>query len=141
MSASAQAPLGPGCSGVYRMPDDGGPLRRLATRAGLAWLPVDLAVVVEKVGFLAACAEQLAFPRGFGRNWDALADCLEDFSWRPETGYVIHLQNTAVFAVAAAADWRTAIEILSHAATYWKERDKTFLVLVEGVPDLPEFDA
>lgn len=140
MSESAPNPLRPERSGVYRAPDDVRPLRRQAGEAGLAWFAVDLAPVAEKVGFLLACAERLAFPETFGRNWDALADCLQDLSWRPAAGYVVHFQNAAVFAVASKPDWAIAVEILNQTATFWKERGKTFLALVHGAQGLPPFE-
>ncbi|MBI4193960.1 MAG: barstar family protein [Betaproteobacteria bacterium] len=141
MSAKPPEPLGPGRSGVYRAPPDLQPLKQRAVQAGLAWLPVDLAPVGEKSRFLAVCAEDLGFPKTFGHNWDAFADCLQDFSWRTAPGYVVHLRNAAVFAMAAPAEWATAREILSEAAGFWAARGKTFLVLVHGAADLPAFEA
>lgn len=140
MSESLHDFLRPERSGVYRAPDDIRWLRQRADEAGFAWFAVDLAPVGEKMGFLLACAERLSFPETFGRNWDALADCLQDFSWRPAPGYVIHFQNAAVFTVASRDDWETAVEILNDAATFWKERGKTFIALVHGAQDLPAFE-
>lgn len=128
-------------SGVYATPSALGPLQQAADRAGLAWLAVDLAPASEKVRFLAECARDLRFPETFGANWDALADCLQDLSWRPAPGYVVRLVNAQVFAVASPRDFETAVEILRDAAMYWKERGKPFIVLVDGARALPPFGA
>lgn len=39
---------------------------------------LDTADVADKEGFMAAISEALALPGWFGRNWDALAECLGD---------------------------------------------------------------
>lgn len=39
---------------------------------------LDTGSVADKEGFMAAVSAALALPGWFGRNWDALADCLSD---------------------------------------------------------------
>lgn len=126
------AALQPGRSGVYASPRNLAPLEAAAAHAGLAWLTVDLAPVRGKVGFLAACARDLRFPEGRGGNWDAFADCVQDFSWVPAPGYVVRFAGAQAFAEAARGDFATALEILRDAASYWKDRGKTFVALIDG---------
>ncbi len=141
MTAAMPQALAAERSGVYATPPALGALQQAAHRAGLAWLAVDLAPAAEKVRFLAECARDLRFPETFGANWDALADCLEDLSWRPAPGFVLRFVNAQVFAVASPRDFTTAVEILRDAAMYWKKRGKPFIVLVDGGPGLPAFEA
>ena len=63
--------------------------------------------------------EQLHFPEWFGQNWDALADCLTDFSWREAEGYVLVLEQLGDFRAAGDDDFDTLIEILSDASASW----------------------
>lgn len=140
MTASLPA-LAAGQSGLYRTPPDVGRVQDAARQASLAVFTVDLAPAGEKVRFLAECARDLRFPESFGGNWDALADCLQDFSWRPAPGYSIRFANAAVLAVASPDDYATALEILRDAAAYWKERDKPFIVMIDGDERLPPFPA
>ena len=128
-------------SGVYRTPVDLTRLQNAARAASFAVFTVDLAPAGEKVRFLAECARDLRFPESFGGNWDALADCLQDFSWRPAPGYLIRFVNTAVLAAASPADYAAAIEILGDAAAYWKGRQKPFFVLIDGAESVPPFPA
>ncbi len=128
-------------SGLYRAPLSIDPLRRAAAAAKLAWLAVDLERVSDKAGFLAICAQALDFPDTFGANWDALADCLQDLSWRRAAGYVLHLRDAPGFERAAPEDYATALEILRDAATFWKKRGRAFIVLVDGAGDLPPFES
>jgi len=68
--------------GVYRWQsgqttDD---VRREVAAAGWDFVLLDTSDVHDKAGFLDLCATAFDFPRWFGRNWDALADCLSDRS-------------------------------------------------------------
>lgn len=124
-------------SGVYAAPRDMRALEAAARRAGLAWFTVDLAPVGEKVRFLAECARDLRLPEPFGANWDALADSLQDFGWRPAPGYVLRFANAQVFAVAAPDDLAAALDVLGETADYWQRHGKPFIALFDGVPELP----
>lgn len=131
--------LRPERSGVYATPSDVAALTAGAQRGGLTFFTVDLEQVRGKAPFLAECARDLRFPASFGANWDALADCLQDLSWRPAPGYIVRFTNAGVFAAAAPRDFATAVEILEDATMYWKARGKIFVVLVDGAPALPVF--
>ena len=97
--------------------------------AGWRVFRVDGAAVSDKATFLAACASALRFPRWFGGNWDALADCLTDLGWAPAPGYLVVLDGMERFAADAPHDWRTAREILADAAQQWRARGTPFHVL------------
>lgn len=113
-------------AGVHNLPSEGiEVLAQAARAAGYAFLPADLADCTDKAGFLAGIAQALHFPAWFGQNWDALADCLNDFSWLPADGYVIVLDHADRFRLGAAADFLTALEIFEEAAQAWA---------AEGVP-------
>ena len=118
-------------SGVYRAPADARGLRERAGAAQLAWLEAGLAHVNDKAGLLAALAAAAGFPPGFGHNWDALADSLADFSWRPAGGYVLYLRNTAAAQRALGAEWAMLLGVLRGAAGEWKARGRIFVALVD----------
>jgi RNAse (barnase) inhibitor barstar len=123
--------LVPERSGVYLMPADTATLRRAATGEKLAWMELDAAGVRDKESLLEACAFSFDFPDSFGSNWDALSDCLRDFSWRPASGCVILWHGGATLAEAAPDDFATALEIFRDAATYWKGHARVFVVLLD----------
>lgn len=116
------------------MPADTSTVRRAAAGEKLAWMELDAAGVRDKEGLLEACAFSFDFPDSFGSNWDALSDCLRDFSWCPARGYVILWHGGATLAEAMPDDFATALEIFRDAATYWKERDRVFIVLLDRGP-------
>ena len=117
-------------SGVYQAPADLKPLRDTAELAKVAWFDVNLAGVDGKRAFLAACAKSLRFPRSFGGNWDALADCLKDLC----ADSVISCRNCGGFAEAVPDDYATALEIFQDAASYWKERGSVLIAVVDVEP-------
>jgi RNAse (barnase) inhibitor barstar len=138
MSARAAA-IAASRSGVYRAPAHLDALRKAAGNAALAWIELPLLAVENKKQFLAVCATQLKLPSYFGHNWDALADCVRDFNWWPSKGYVLHIVGHEKFAQAAADDHQTALDVLKEAAEFWKSRDTSFVVFVDGAKGLPAF--
>lgn len=125
-------PLDSAHSGIYAAPLPLAALRQDALARGLAWFDLDLEGVTGKLELLGRCQTALGLPPWFGHNWDALADCLGDFSWRPARGYIVHCCNGDVLALAAPAEFATWLEILAGAAARWKTRGKMFAVLLDA---------
>lgn len=124
-------------NGIYRAPEDMAPLRRAARDAGLAWHVIDLQRARGKRALFTAFAREFAFPATFGGNWDALADCLQDLSWRTASGSIVQIRGAAVFAHAAADDYATMRAILDASAQYWGGRRRIFTVLTDDAGDRP----
>ena len=118
-------------NGLYRVPTAAHTWRDAVLAQNLYWATLDLAGISTKKGFLDAYAHTLQFPAGLGGNWDALADCLEDLSWLPSAGLVMHWRNGKAFASACEADVALALEILESAAGFWKRNQRTFVVLLD----------
>jgi hypothetical protein len=118
-------------SGMYAAPRKLAGFKRAAAGNGVAWYDVDLAGAATKAALLAHCQSAFSFPDGFGHNWDALADSLEDFSWMPPSGYVVLISNADELARRAPADFATALEIFAAAATYWSTKGRLFFVLLD----------
>src|SRR5690606_7438472 len=60
---------------------DRGGLDDVARGLGFAAVAIDLSGCRDKDEAFERFAAALRFPDWFGRNWDALADCLDDLSW------------------------------------------------------------
>ena len=73
-----------------------------------------------------AFAHALGFPAWFGRNWDALEDCLCDLSWLEAAGYVLLLERHEALA---GEELGTLREVLAAAAEFWAGEGKPFLAL------------
>jgi Barstar (barnase inhibitor) len=124
-------------NGLYQAPADVAPLRRAVRDAGLCWHVVDLQRARGKRALFTAFAREFAFPATFGGNWDALADALQDLSWRTEPGRIVLLRGIAAFASAAPDDQATLREILAATALYWSGRKRLFIVLASEAADWP----
>ncbi|MFB7236376.1 barstar family protein [Streptomyces sp. NPDC056534] len=84
---------------------------------------LDLTGVTDKAALMDRCAAVLALPEWFGRNWDALADCLTDLPG-PVTLVVTGWRE---YATAHPREWRTAQDVF---ATAVDRRPTRLMVLV-----------
>jgi RNAse (barnase) inhibitor barstar len=128
--------LNPARSGVYCTPAHVEAVRHAVAEVAL-WVEADLSGVRSKSELLDAIAAVFGFPREFGRNWDALADALQDLSWLREDAYVLRLREASRAARALGAEWSTFVEVLSHVALYWRSREVPFVVFADDVTELP----
>jgi len=128
--------LTPEHSGVYAVPEAPGEIRDAALGRAFAWLDADLSGVGDKAALTRAIADALAAPKTFGGNWDALADALQDLSWRAAPGYVLLIRGGAG---VAPADRKVLIDILRESAEFWRAHAKCFVALIEGASELPRW--
>lgn len=98
--------------GVYRWLSRAHPsaVRRELAAAGWAAHVLDGRSVTGRIQLFDQCAEELAFPGWFGRNWDAFADCVGDLSWLPGAGHVLLWEQYGVLARGDAKSWRMAYQ-------------------------------
>lgn len=102
-------------------------------KSKLKLIRINLKGVHDKQSLLDAIASALDFPEWFGRNWDALEDCLTDLSWKKAIGYVLLLEHSADFARRSPHEFAVAIEVFESVAEYWDEQDKPFWTLFGGI--------
>jgi hypothetical protein len=113
------------------------------SRAGLRVFRVSLSDTKSVPELLDALAAALAFPDWFGRNLDALMDCLTDMSWNGDEqagGYLLLLTGMESLHRTDPEGLRAVIEVLAVAAEVWRADGVPFWVLAElqGLPELPE---
>lgn len=116
-----------------------------ARSLGFPLAHIDLAQARDKDDLLTALAVALKLPEWFGHNWDALADCLCDLSWKPAPGYLVIIEGHDGLRAAHPGDFDTLIEIFAEAADYWREKDIPFWTVLtpsaDGKPFLPSIEA
>ena len=105
-------------SGVYRASGDADILD--STRES------DLDVVALQVekDIFGELARELGFPEWFGRNWDALEDCLGDLSWRDGEGHVLLFRSWP-----SGDELGTLIDVLRSSAEYWAGCGRPFFAV------------
>ncbi|KAB2839025.1 MAG: barstar family protein [Burkholderiales bacterium] len=102
-----------------------------AQAAGLPLFRIDTTQLGTKAALLAACAQTLALPRHFGKNWDALADCLMDADWLPPSGCVLLWLGSRAFEATAPEDFAIARDVFGEAAAFWKVRGRPFHLFLD----------
>jgi RNAse (barnase) inhibitor barstar len=76
-----------------------------------------------KDGLLDEFARGLEFPEYFGKNWDALEDCLTDLEWLSAEAFVLIIMNADQLLKKHQAEMKTFAGILASAAGRWVAAD------------------
>ncbi|MEV7195725.1 barstar family protein [Streptomyces sp. NPDC093510] len=117
------------------------PVLEAARGAGWTTATLSLAGVTDKAAFMERCARGLGLPDWFGRNWDALADCLTDLSWAPASrGRLLVVSGWQEYARAAPGEWRIAQEVFSSAVEHWREEGTGLEIVLSLGPVATERD-
>lgn len=62
---------------------------------------------------------RLRFPEYFGRNWDALDECIRDLEWIRAVGYVIVVVHAESLLVESPAEYTTFVDVMNSAGEEW----------------------
>ena len=102
-----------------------------AERAGHRVFWLEGRGVRDKRAFLDLCAVEFTLPSTFGRNWDALQDCLYDLSWVPATrGYLVVYDHWQDLSGGDPAAHGVVLDIFEQAVTYWRNTATPMSVLM-----------
>jgi RNAse (barnase) inhibitor barstar len=71
--------------------------------------------VTSKVDVLVAIGAALNFPSWYGRNLDALHDCLVDLSWQPDVEHVLVWAGHRQLEAADPDGYRAVLAVLANA--------------------------
>ncbi|GES34253.1 barstar family protein [Streptomyces angustmyceticus] len=120
-------------AGVLPWPAERSVAQALAAARDAGWTgaSLDLEGVADKAAFMDRCARALRLPDWFGRNWDALADCLTDLSWCPAgRGRLLVVTGWQGYAAAAPDEWSVVEGVLADAVGYWRDTDTGLAVIM-----------
>ena len=118
--------------GIHRLPASDADLRSVSAARGYTWIDMSLSAAADKAELLRRFDDALKCPPGFGHNWDALADALQDLSWLPGQGAVIAFRDVDVYARRCPGDWNTLRSILDESVDFWRRQRRTFMVLLDA---------
>lgn len=84
-----------------------------------------------KADFLQSCAQTMQLPDYFGKNWDALADCLTDLD-PVATQYIVLYSHPERFAETEPEQFAIALDVLASTVDYWSQTDTPMYVLLQS---------
>lgn len=128
-------------AGIYHLPQGGRTaLSKAAKALGFASFKVNFEESDNMGAILAALGRELHFPDWYGANFDALNDCLTDFSWREAPGYMIIISH-ADAVHAESNSFSTLNEVFTNAIAEWQARKTPFWIFYDlranGLATLP----
>ncbi len=112
-----------------------------AAAAGWRYVLLDSATADDKGSFLDCCAEAFDLPSWFGRNWDALDECLRGLDLDEPAGLLVVWQGWAALADGDPDAFDCALEVFRDACVAWHDDEVPGAVLLLGggpETDLPE---
>jgi RNAse (barnase) inhibitor barstar len=121
-------------SGACATREPAAALAGVASSKGYAVYRIDLSGIAGKAALMDRLQLALQFPEWFGRNWDALEDCLTDMSWRDEVGHVLLVDGGADLRRRQKALFDTLVDVLKAAADYWRGEERPFWAFFLGLP-------
>jgi RNAse (barnase) inhibitor barstar len=103
-------------------------LQAAAEQLGHHFLYANLAKAQSKQDVLELIAAQYTLPPHFGKNFDALYDCMTDLVHKsgPQTGFVVVLEHIPAHAKFDKEAREQLLDIFRDAADYWAERKVPF---------------
>ncbi len=106
-------------------------LKKSARRADQRLLHADLAGARDKGAVLDALAKAFELPKHFGRNLDALYDCVTDLKPAMDAdlpGFVVVLENLPDSASFDAKERSALLDVFRDAAEFYYDREWAFRV-------------
>lgn len=108
-------------AGIYHLPLSGqAALKAAAAAAAFAVFEISLGDAERIDAVLQQLGRELGFPGWYGKNYDALKDCLSDLSWCEAPGYVLMLSRAETLAAENPAAFRTLNEVFAAAIDDWR---------------------
>jgi RNAse (barnase) inhibitor barstar len=103
-------------------------LQEVAAQLGQHFLYANLALAQTKQDVLDTIAQQFTFPTHFGKNFDALYDCLTDPLHKsgPQPGFIVVLEHIPANAKFDKEAREQLLDIFRDAADYWADRKIPF---------------
>lgn len=109
--------------GIFHLPESGrAAVREAAEAGGMACFEVSFADTERIDAALAVLGRDLDFPEWYGHNFDALKDCLTDFSWREAAGYVLIISQAEVLQREDPGKFHTLNQVFNAAIAQWREQ-------------------
>lgn len=118
-------------NGVYVCSDENASkLTTVAKALGAKLINIDGSKFHSKADILRKVGKALHFPDYYGENWDALGDCLHDFSWRKGDSHYIVLSHLDGILHGGMNEIRILGTIFADACKHWEHMGEVFVVIL-----------
>jgi RNAse (barnase) inhibitor barstar len=107
-------------------------LQTAAKKAGYAYFHLDGKAMDGKKALFNQAATVMHLPDYFASNWDSFEECVTDFEWLDNPGFVIHFEHIEHFQQHHGAELETFIEMMIDVCEYWDEEKRPMLVVLSG---------
>ncbi len=103
-------------------------LQDAATQLNQHFLYANLSSAQSKQEVLDMLAAQYTFPAHFGKNFDALYDCITDLVFKsgPQPGFIVVLEQIPAHAKFDKEAREQLLDVFREAAEYWADRKIPF---------------
>jgi len=92
---------------------------------------IDGGAVPDKAALMSALAAAFRFPAYFGKNWDALLDCLRSLpNELPARGYVLLIGNSSAFLAGRPRDLEDFADVAAEAKAFLADKFKADLSII-----------
>ena len=89
---------------------------------GILLVEADAALMMNYEGLFRELAAVFQFPDYFGKNYNALDECITDLEWLPAEGYLFMVKNSAHLMIEESGDdLRVLLRILDEAGKEWAD--------------------
>ncbi len=106
-------------------------LYEIASLMGFKCYIINADQVPDKKGFLETMSATCELPDYFGFNWDALEECLRDFSFAPASGYIFGIIHAKKLQQSLGSEYDTFTAIFLNAADQWEKEGIVFKLLLD----------
>lgn len=101
---------------------------------GFVLFEIDARAIVTVPTLMDAFADAMNFPAYFGRNWDALRDCMTDLSWYKASGYALVLSYADSLSIFGQEDFSAVLGVIEAAVTNWRDERWEYMERTRPVP-------
>ena len=91
---------------------------------------IDGKAAADEMALIAAIDQAFQFPGYFGKNWNAVDECLADLSWLSATGYLCLLLSNVELAKSNQRVYPLFLDVFQTAAASWQDNSIPFKLLL-----------
>jgi len=98
--------------------------------AGFYICEIDGQAASDEMALVIAIGQAFQFPGYFGRNWNAVDECITDLSWLKANGYVCLLRSATTLSKANQQGYPVLLDVFQTAADTWRQHGIPFKLML-----------